>query len=59
IREKKGAESKHKVGVCMSLGMCFGILAGVVFGNISIGLFCRNSQIACTSLVRILLLCER
>ncbi len=51
IREKKGAESKHKVGVCMSLGMCFGILAGVVFGNISIGLFCRNSQIACTSLV--------
>lgn len=38
IREKKRAASKHKVGVCMSLGMCFGMLAGVVADNISIGL---------------------
>ncbi len=37
IREKKRIESKHKFGVCMSLGMCFGMLAGVVFHNIPNG----------------------
>lgn len=38
IREKNRVESKHKVGICMSLGMCFGMLVGVVFDNISNGL---------------------
>ena len=36
-REKKSVEPKHKVGGCMSLGMCFGMLLGVVFDNISNG----------------------
>lgn len=37
MKEKKRVESKHKAGVFMCLGMCFGMFAGAVFDHASNG----------------------